>query len=217
MDTDMFKAPKCISHDTNHGYIKAEAAIMVANGSMAQKALEIYHGEFVNEITQRLGDQIREYFNDYFEHLGAYQMLEESSQVSDANYIGLQEAIQILGIPNKVNIVYDTLNYSASGGFLMPYYNGACTEIDIPGPSPFDGRLAAFDIVSTARGSVNIDDIGGSYTFECRVAFETVPKYVDITFRMPYTDDLRDYIPNIEAMYWHLKDAKRFPNGHYRL
>lgn len=223
VDTDMFsdididgriRMPKPIARDVNHGYTKAEATMMVADGSMVQKALEVCNNEVTNQITKQLGDQIREYLDDYFEHLGAYQLLEDPSQISGANYIGLQEAIQFLGIPNKVNLVYDNQNYTASGGFLMPYYNdGAHAEFDIPGPDPFDGNLAAFTVVSTARGSFNLEDLRDTYTFEFRIAFETVPKYVDITFRMRYTDELRDYIPNITAMYEHIKNGRNNPGG----
>lgn len=178
----------------------------VANGSQSASAMNHEQYEIVDRVAARLSDDLREVLIKYFEDLGAFKELEVPGSVSEANYIGLQEAIQFLGIPNKVDLVFDTVQYSAEGGFLMPYYNGAARETTVPGPDPcHGGNLADITTTVDVKDMCNEQSLYTSYVFSVKVAFETVPKYIDITFRMRYTDELKYYIPNITAMYEHLK------------
>lgn len=206
VDTDMFTSSKYISNNINRGFISRNTTMSTANGSIGLSVMEQKQDEIVDRVAEKISDVLRKEMIEYFEALGAFRNLEMPGTVSEANYIGLQEAIQFLGVPNKVDLVFDTVQYSAEGGFLMPYYNGSARETTVPGPDPFHGGNLA-DITTTVdvKSMRNEQSLYTSYTFTVNVAFETVPKYVDITFRMPYTDELRDYIPNITAMYEHLK------------
>lgn len=193
-------------NDVNHGYIEGQTLFHAADNSPIDNVMEQKQDEIVDRVAEKISDVLRKEMIEYFEALGAFRNLEMPGTVSEANYIGLQEAIQFLGIPNKVDLVFDTVQYSAEGGFLMPYYNGSARETTVPGPDPCHGGNLA-DITTTVDVKTLEDPqcLCTSYRFTANVAFETVPKYVDITFRMPYTDELRDYIPNIAAMYEHLK------------
>lgn len=206
VDTDMFTSSKYISNDINHGYISGETTMSTANGSLGLSAMEQKKAEIANRVAEKICDELRKGFIEHFEQLGAFRDLEIPGTVSEANYIGLQEAIQFLGVPNKVDLVFDTVQYSAEGGFLMPYYTGITRETTVPDLGPCHGGNLA-DITTTVDVKTLEDPqcLYTSYRFTANVAFETVPKYVDITFRMRYTDELRDYIPNITAMYEHLK------------
>lgn len=198
--------PKPTCKDVNHGYITGETTMSTANGSIGLSAMEQKKDEIVNRVAEKISDDLREALIKYFEDLGAFKALEVPGSVSEANYIGLQEAIQFLGIPNKVDLVFDTVQYSAEGGFLMPYYNGSARETAVPGPDPcHEGNLADITTTVDVKDIRNEQSLYTSYRFTVNAAFETVPKYIDITFRMRYTDELKHYIPNITAMYEHLK------------
>lgn len=214
VDTDSFKLPKYVSDDVDHGYISGETTMSTANDSLGLSAMEQKQDEIVDRVAEKISDVLRKEMIEYFEALGAFRNLETPGTVSEANYIGLQEAIQLLGIPNKVDLVFDTVQYSADGGFLMPYYNGSARETTVPGPDPYHGgNLAGVTTTIDVKDIRNEQSLYTSYRFTANVAFETVPKYVDITFRMRYTDELRDYIPNITAMYEHIKNGRNNPGG----
>lgn len=204
--TDMFTSPKYISNDIDHGFISGNTTMSTANGSLGLSVIEQKQDEIVDRAAEKISDVLRKEMIEYFEALGAFRKLEVPGTVSEANYIGLQEAIQLLGIPNEVDLVFDTIQYSAEGGFLMPYYNGSTRETTVPGPDPcHGGNLADITTAIDVKSMRDEQSLYTSYVFTVNVAFETVPKYVDITFRMRYTDELKDYIPNITAMYEHLK------------
>lgn len=214
VDTDSFKLPKHVSDDVDHGYISGETTMSTANGSLGLSAMEQKKEEIVNRVAEKISDGLREALIKYFEDLGAFRDLEIPGTVSETNYIGLQEAIQFLGIPNKVDLVFDTVQYSAEGGFLMPYYNGSARETTVPGPDPcHGGNLADITTTVDVKNMRDEQSLYTTYVFEVNVAFETVPKYVDITFRMRYTDELKAYIPNITAMYEHIKSGRNNPGG----
>lgn len=193
-------------NDVNHGYIEGQTMLHVTDNSPIDNAMEQKQNEIIDKVAEKISDGLREALIKYFEDLGAFRDLEMPGTVSEANYIGLQEAIQFLGIPNKVDLVFDIVQYSAEGGFLMPYYNGSARETTVPGPDPcHGGNLADITTTVDVKDIRNEGSLYTSYKFTVNVAFETVPKYVDITFRMRYTDELKAYIPNITAMYEHLK------------
>lgn len=193
-------------NDVNHGYIEGQTMFHAADNSPIDNVMEQKQDEIVDRVAEKISDVLRKEMIEYFEALGAFRNLETPGTVSEANYIGLQEAIQLLGIPNKVDLVFDTVQYSAEGGFLMPYYNGSARETTVPGPDPcHGGNLADITTTVDVKNMWNEESLYTSYAFTVHAAFETVPKYVDITFRMRYTDELKDYIPNITAMYEHLK------------
>lgn len=199
-------APKPVTTDVDHGHVSGKTGLSVPMNSPMDKAMgnELY--EIACAVADKIGDDLRGAFIKYFEDLGAFRDLEIPGTVSEANYIGLQEAIQFLGVPNKVDLVFDTVQYSAEGGFLMPYYTGVAKETTVPGPDPcHGGNLADIATVIDAKKVQDEMSLLTTYKFTVHTAFETVPKYVDITFRMPYTDELKHYIPNITAMYEHLK------------
>lgn len=198
--------PKPTRNDVDHGYIAGETMMTTANGSLDLSVMEQKKDKIADRVAEKISDDLRKVLIKYFEDIGAYRNLEIPGTVSEANYIGLQEAIQFLGIPNKVDLVFDTAQYSAEGGFLMPYYNGSARETTVPGPDPcHGGNLADITTTVDVKDMRDEQSLYTSYRFTVNVAFETVPKYVDITFRMQYTDELKAYIPNITAMYEHLK------------
>lgn len=121
----------------------------------------------------------------------------DPDQVSDANPTGLMEAIQTLGLPYDYKLVLG----SSMTNTAMHSYVAKMAGLQItPALQDKEGRLAL-----GIRDRENLDIV--CFT-DRAVTSETNRAFVDFTFRLPLTDELRAYLPEIKDRYETVKRVR---------
>lgn len=140
-------------------------------------------GRLAEDIYEKLRDEERSTFD-----------ISKREAISEANPVGLMEAIQILGPPLEMRITRPAL---------------------VPNPVREDSfkGLTSGAVCTTPYGTMRADifDVGRPYenTLQrTRISFSYPAEYVDFTFRLPLTDELRAYLPEIKDRYETVKRVR---------
>lgn len=121
----------------------------------------------------------------------------DPNQVSNVNPTGLMEAIQTLGLPYDYKLVLG----SSMTNTAMYSYAARMSGLQItPAWQDKEGRLALEIKDRENLDMVNITDRA--------VTAETNRAFVDFTFRLPLTDELRAYLPEIKDRYETVKRVR---------
>lgn len=121
----------------------------------------------------------------------------DPNQVSDANPTGLMEAIQTLGLPYDYKLVLG----SSMPNTVMYSYAAKTADLQItPALQDKEGHL-----VLEIKDRENLDMV---YLTDRAVTAKTHRAFVDFTFRLPLTDELRAYLPEIKDRYETVKRVR---------
>lgn len=121
----------------------------------------------------------------------------DPEQVSDANPTGLLEAIQTLGLPHDYKLVMGSDMHSSDE---IEFLTKRANIPIVPVMQDKEGRF-----VLGIKDRENIDDM--RFT-DRAVTAETGRAFVDFTFRLPLTDELKAYLPEIKDRYETVKRVR---------
>lgn len=114
----------------------------------------------------------------------------DPDNVSKANPTGLLEAIQILGLPHDYKLVF------GSGMVSSDEIEASTKRAGMPIVPVMQDKRGRF--VMGIRDRENIDVM---HLTDRAVAADNYRAFVDFTFRLPLTDELRAYLPEIKDRY----------------
>lgn len=191
------------------GYVDTDIRPYGAGGSIEATArydsvrdlkLDVYNmddGEkqaVIKDLSERIAKSLAELLTKDEKLLREFV---DPNQVSDVNPTGLLEAIQTLGLPHDYKLVMGSDMHSSDE---IEFLTKRANIPIVPVMQDKEGRF-----VLGIKDRENIDDM--RFT-DRAVTAETGRAFVDFTFRLPLTDDLRAYLPEIKDRYETVKRVR---------
>lgn len=189
VDTDML-------HYGEGGSIKAK----VNYDSVRDLKLDAYNTEqgerqaVIKALSERIAKKLAELLTKDEKFLCEFV---DPDSVSKTNPTGLLEAIQTLGLPHDYKLV---LGSSVVSSDMVKFYAKSIGSQMTPAVQDEAGRLAI-----AIRDRENIDVV---HLTDRAVTAQTNRAFVDFTFRLPLTDELRAYLPEIKDRYETIKRVR---------